>query len=72
MPKITYAGPGNSWNVTISKSTVTGKRDQIADVGFRTACTFVKTHTAPVVYACGGHDADSLDDLAEAMTGDRQ
>lgn len=45
MYKITYNGPGNSWNVFISKSVITGKRTQIADVKFRTACTFISTHT---------------------------
>ena len=44
MSKIKYNGPGNSWNVAIKKSVVTSKATQIADVPFRTAATFAKTH----------------------------
>ena len=78
MPRITYNGghEKNSWNVSISKSTVTGKRDQIGDVPFRTACTFVKTHTSQPMSVCSRHDlivqADSLESLAEAMLGDKE
>lgn len=42
---IKYNGPANSWNVKIRKSAVTGGKAEISDVSFRTACTFVKTHT---------------------------
>ena len=45
MATITYVGPGNNWKVEVAKSEVTGKKVTIADVSFRTACTFVKTHT---------------------------
>lgn len=45
MAKIVYNGKGNSWNVTVKKSTITKKRTQIADVKFRTAITFIKTHS---------------------------
>ena len=72
MPRIIYAGPGNSWNVHINKSLITGEWDQIADVKFRTACTFVKTHTTTPIFACGGHDADALESLAESMIGDKE
>jgi hypothetical protein len=42
---MTYRGPGNSWDVTVPKSIITDKRTTIADVPFRTASTFIKTHT---------------------------
>lgn len=42
---IKYNGPGNSWNVKIKKSAVTGKATSISDVKFRTAVTFLKTHS---------------------------
>ena len=41
---IKYRGPGNSWDVKVRKSTVTGGKAEISDVKFRTACTFIKTH----------------------------
>ena len=46
MHKITYSGPGNNWDVTVYKSALTGKKVRMTGVPFRTACTFVKTHTA--------------------------
>ena len=49
MNRIFYHGPGNSWNVIIEKSIITGERTQIADVKFRTAVTFLKTHTKAVL-----------------------
>jgi len=41
---IKYRGPGNSWDVKVRKSAVTGGKAEISDVKFRTACTFIKTH----------------------------
>lgn len=42
--RMTYKGPGNSWNVS-GKSKITGRWTQIANVSFRAACTFIKTHS---------------------------
>lgn len=48
--EIKYRGPGNSWDVTVKRSTLIGKRNQLADVSHRTAWTFIKTHTKKYGY----------------------
>ena len=40
---IIYVGPGNVWNV-IGKSKLTGKKEQLSGISFRSACQFMKAH----------------------------